>query len=80
MNGGISDYCHPCSSADSVMLMLIPPFGSADGGDVALLSHLLAGVATDVCAFHQQVLSSFLLSIMHTPVPGVQKHVRYHFY
>lgn len=56
MNGGISDYCHPCSSADSVMLMLIPPFGSADGGDVALLSHLLAGVATDVCAFHQQVL------------------------
>lgn len=56
MNGGISDYCHPCSSADSVMLMLIPPFGSADGGDVAVLSHLLAGVATDVCAFRQQVL------------------------
>lgn len=56
MNEGISDYCHPCSSADSVMLMLIPPFGSADGGHVALLSHLLAGVATDVCAFRQQVL------------------------
>lgn len=55
MNGGISSYCRPCSFADGV-LMLIPPFGFADGGDVALLSHLLAGVTTNLCVFHQQVL------------------------
>lgn len=67
MNGGISYYCRPCSFADGVMLMLTPPFGFADGGDVTLLSHLLAGVTTDLRVFHQQVLILIIPSAQPCP-------------
>lgn len=53
MNGGISDYCCPCSFADGVMLMLTPTFGFAYEGGVVLPSHLLAGITTYHYAFHQ---------------------------